>query len=520
MTSFSLAALGAARPGLAPDHPAVIHGSQRLSYRALDRRADQVASALAHAEVQVGDHVGYLGFNSLGSIEVLLGCVRAGAVSVHYNWRLAPRELTLVISDSAPKLLICDASLASLAEASVRELPTRPQLIVRSDAQAHATAEGATPYDAWVESGQGSHPNFEARPEHVAVQLYTSGTTGLPKGARLTHRSFAAAIPDTADFWQLAGESRVLSVLPMFHIAGIGTAVATLWAGGTLVIAQDASASASLNNIEAHRLTHVILASTMLQALIEAPEFETTDLSSLRTVSYGAAPIGESTLATILSRLDCAVMQPYGLTETTGVLTLLTADDHRAALANGDWARLRTCGKARPQVELRVVDPITGEDLGTGEPGELWAKSERIMEGYWNRPEANATALSPEGWFRTGDIAVIDPDGYVELRDRLNDMIISGGENIYPVEVENVLRDHPDVVDVAVFGVPHARWGETPVAAVVPEASADIDTSDVLAFARARLAHYKCPTSIYIVSELPRNATGKVLRRKLRENNP
>ena len=518
MTSFSMAALTASRSGNAGNHLAVVHGSEHLSYEDLDHRVDKVASALSRDGIAVGDHVGYLGQNSLGSIEILLGCARTGAVGVYYNWRLAPNELAFVIADSAPKLLVCDASFASVAYSAVRELTTPPRVIVRSAPLAAAVEEDSTAYEEWVQPGTPSTQTVALSGEQVAVQLYTSGTTGLPKGARLTHGGLAAALPDAASFWQLSGDSRVLSVLPLFHIAGIGTAVATLWAGGTLIIAQDASPRATLNDIETHGLTHIILASSMLKALVEAPEFDRTDLSTLRTVSYGAAPITASVLTTILDRLHCAVMQPYGLTETTGVLTLLTAEDHRSAHAAGDWSKLQSCGRARPHVELKVVDPVTGKDVERGVAGELWAKTDRIMEGYWNRPEANAAVLSSDGWFRTGDIAIMDSAGYVELRDRLHDMIISGGENIYPVEVEEALRSHPDIHDVAVFGVAHDRWGETPVAAIVPEEGGTIDLEEVMSFARANLAHYKCPTSVHLVRELPRNATGKVLRRALRDD--
>lgn len=518
MTPFSMAALCADRDDIPADRLAVIHGEQRLTYAEMDRRAEQVAAALAAADIGRGDHVGVLGVNSATSIDLLIGCARVGAVGVHYNWRLAPGELAGVLADSGPKLLVCDAIFAPLAESAAAHLDAPPQLVVRGSA-ADPLPAGATALEDWMASGGPAVPSIEPADDDVIVQLYTSGTTGVPKGARLTHRGFADAMPDTAGFWGVEGDSRVLSVLPMFHIAGIGTAAATLDAGATLVIADDASAAATLHDIETHGLTHIILASVMLQALVAAPEFDSTDLSTLQTVSYGAAPISESVLRTVLDRLDCAVMQPYGLTETTGVLTLLTAADHRAALADGgDASKLRTCGTARPGVELRVVDPATGTDAEPGEPGELWARSERIMEGYWNRPEQTAETITADGWFRTGDVATMDVDGFVELRDRLNDMIISGGENVYPVEVENVLQAHPDIAHVAIIGVAHERWGETPIAAVVPSPGAAPDPDDIIAFARDRLAHYKCPTAVHLVDDLPRNATGKVLRKELRND--
>ena len=512
-----MGALGVARDDVPRDRIAVLHGSERLTYAQVDHRADRVAAALAEKGIGPGDHVGYLGLNSTASIDLLLGCARRGAVSVHYNWRLAANELGVVLADSAPRLVVCDAAFAPLAQAAAQHLADAPPLVVRSDASGTAVPDDAVELDDWLGAATGTAESATAAPDDVIVQLYTSGTTGVPKGARLTHRGFADAMPDSAGFWNLDGGSRVLSVLPMFHIAGIGTAAATLWAGGTLVIAEDASPAATLRDIETHGLTHIILASVMLQALVAAPEFETTDLRSLRTVSYGAAPISETVLASVLDRLDCAVMQPYGLTETTGVLTLLSAADHRRALADGgDPSLLRTCGTARPGVELRVVDPATGIDVGSGVAGELWARSERIMESYWNRPNQTAETITRDGWFRTGDVAVMDANGYVELRDRLNDMIIPGGENVYPVEVENVLHSHPEIAHAAVVGVDHERWGETPVAAIIAVPDSQPAPAEIIAFTRGRLAHYKCPTEVHLVSELPRNATGKVLRKELR----
>jgi long-chain acyl-CoA synthetase len=357
------------------------------------------------------------------------------------------------------------------------------------------------------------------RPEDVAAQLYTSGTTGRAKGAMLTKQGFAESIPDAVNFWQMRADSRVLCVLPMFHIAGLGTVVGALWAKAQIVLSDAAHPEGILAAIESAEITHLILVSVMLQALVASPACASARLTSLQTISYGAAPISISTLNQALELMDCRIMQPYGLTETTGVVSLLDNADHRR-FANDPTQqhRLASCGKPRAGVEVKIVNPDSGESLPANTPGELWVKTGRLMIGYANLPSATGEALPGDGWFRTGDIATLDPEGYITLKDRLKDVIISGGENIYPIEVENALIAHPEIADVAVIGQPSEQWGETPVAIVVCKSDAPLTEQQVIAFAREKLAHFKCPSHVFFVRELPRNATGKVLRKALRHD--
>ena len=382
---------------------------------------------------------------------------------------------------------------------------------------------GANDWEAWRNAQSVQAPVVTYADDDVVLQLYTSGTTGKPKGAMLTRRSLAACIPDTANVWELDPSSVLLSVLPMFHIAGAGAALGALWARARLVIDNDPSSANMLRVIESQGITNLVLASVMLQGLIESPVAATTDLSSIRTVSYGAAPITGQVLQAAVDALGCRIVQAYGLTETTGVLCVLDEHDHtfdpagpadEVSLALG---RLRSCGRPRPGVQLRIVDIQSGEVLGPAQPGEVQARTDRLMTGYWNRPEATAEALLDGGWFATGDVGELDAGGYLFLRDRLKDTIISGGENIYPAEVEDALQWHPDVAEVAVVGVPDDKWGETPRAVVVRKPGAALTAEALISFARDRIAAYKCPTSVDFVDALPRNATGKVLRRELRE---
>jgi acyl-CoA synthetase (AMP-forming)/AMP-acid ligase II len=494
---------------------AVVDGTRSVSFDELDRSADQVANGLRDAGIGVGGRVAFVGRNCLACVELMLGAARAGVVVTIINWRLHPLELSFVLGDCNATMVVTTTEFAAAIE-QLPEASGSTMLVLGSNSE--------TDWDRWRQSQSAEHVSSVPRADDdVVLQLYTSGTTGKPKGAMLTPRSLAACIPDTVAVWQLDPSSVVLSVLPMFHIAGAGTIVGSLFARSRLVIDNDPSASNMLHVIESERVTNLVVASVMLQCLIEAPTAATTDLSSIRTVSYGAAPITGQVLESAIDALGCRIVQAYGLTETTGVLCVLEAEDHsfdaqgpanEVALA---LHRLRSCGRPRPGVELRIVDIQTGAVANTGEPGEVQARTARLMSGYWNQPDATAEVLLADGWFRTGDVGELDADGYLFLRDRLKDTIISGGENIYPAEVEDALQWHPNVAEVAVIGVPDNKWGETPRAVVVRTAGSVVTADELIRFTRDRLASYKCPTSVDFVDVLPRNATGKILRRELRE---
>ena len=497
---------------------AVVEGGRTVTYDELDDSANRVANGLRALGLKPGDRVAFVGRTCLACVELMLGAARAGVVMTMVNWRLHPREISYVLGDSSPRVIVTTVEFA----ASIAQLPETGSavvLVVAGDDE----CESGHDWVSWRDSQSHDPTQMATADDDTVLQLYTSGTTGKPKGAMLTHRSLAACIPDTVSVWRLDPTSVVLSVLPMFHIAGAGTVLGALWSHCRLVIDNDPSANNMLAVIESEGVTNVVLASVMLQALVESPDAATSDLSSLRTVAYGAAPISAKVLQAAIDAMRCRFVQAYGLTETAGVLCVLDPDDHSFD-PNGPpdivataVERLRSCGRARPGVELRIIDIRTGGSLPQGEAGEVQARTARIMKGYWRKPEATAEVLTSDGWFRTGDVGELDPGGYLFLRDRLKDMIISGGENIYPAEVEDALAWHPEVAEVAVIGVPDDEWGETPRGVVVRTAGSNVSADDLIRFARERLAHYKCPTSIEFVDVLPRNATGKVLRRELRE---
>jgi acyl-CoA synthetase (AMP-forming)/AMP-acid ligase II len=484
---------------------AVVDGDVTVSYDELDAAANRVANGLLAAAAPGRDRVAYLGRNTLASVELMVGAARAGLVLALLNWRLSPPELHRMLDDCQGAVLVVSAEFTHLLDGFAGASQLRIIVAGGDDDQ----------WRPWLAGQHDARPRAGRRADDVAIQLYTSGTTGQPKGVMLTHAGLADSFTDTSELWQLSGDSVMLVVLPLFHIIGVASVLLALSAGSTLVVGNDASLPVIRRLVGAHRVTNITLVSSILEALAT----QTRDgLETLETISYGGAPMSEPLLRMLLTVIDCRLVQIYGLTETTGALTALLPSDHD--FAPGDEraaARLRSCGQPRPGVELRIADPQTGAGAGSGQPGEIQARTVRLMSGYWAQPDATREAFTADGWFRTGDIGDFDEDGYLFLRDRLKDMIVSGGENVFPAEVEMALSAHPGVAEVAVIGIPHERWGETPHALVVLRPGAATDEAGLIAFTRGRLAHYKCPTSVQFVPQLPLSATGKVLRRVLRE---
>jgi long-chain acyl-CoA synthetase len=344
--------------------------------------------------------------------------------------------------------------------------------------------------------------------------MYTSGTTGVPKGVLTTHRNLAAAA-ETSPYWEFDQDSVSLTALPMFHIGGIGWAFLGLWNGATTILVSEFVPADVLDLLEHRAVTNAVFVPTMLQMLTSVPGAAARDYSALRSIAYGASPITTPVLKAAVETFRCSFYGIYGLTETTGGVMQLDPADHDPGGPREHL--LRSAGRPLPWVELRVVDPATGVDRRPREVGEVWLRAPNVTPGYFNRPEETAAVLTPDGWLRTGDGGYVDEEGYLFLTDRIKDMIVSGGENVYPVEVEEALAQHADVADVAVIGVPHERWGETVKALVVARPGTTPSADDLIAFARERLAGYKLPRSIDFVDDLPRTPSGKVLKRELRD---
>jgi long-chain acyl-CoA synthetase len=481
-----------------PQHVALRHGERELSYAELDERSNRLAQALLAGGLREGSRVAYLGRSAPEVIELLFAVAKIGAVIVPLNWRLSPRELAGVLADARAPLLIADTAYRQIAESLV----PRALRIVGDD------------YEDWLGGHEAVDPGGRGEPGDIVVQMYTSGTTGVPKGVLTTHRNLAAAAT-TSSCWAFDADTVSLTPLPLFHIGGIGWVYCGLWHGATTILVSEFDAAAVLDDLERRRVTNPIFVPTMLQMLTAVPGAAERDHRALRSITYGASPITTTTLRAALGTFGCPMIGLYGLTETTGGVVHLDGDDHQT---DGPRQRLlRSAGRPYPWVELRIVDPATGRDVPPGSVGEVWMRAPNVMAGYFNRPAETAAAITADGWLRTGDGGYLDDEDYLFLTDRVKDMIVSGGENVYPIEVEEVLAQHPEVADVAVIGVPDERWGETVKALVVTRDGSAPAPEDLIAFARERLAGYKLPRSIDFVADLPRTPTGKVLKRELRE---
>jgi acyl-CoA synthetase (AMP-forming)/AMP-acid ligase II len=544
-----------------PDQVAYIYGDEAVTFAEFDRRVDAVAAALRASGVRPGDRVAMLDKNSLPYVELLFGAARAGAVQVPVNYRLAADEVAYIVANAKARVLVVGAEFVPILDAIADRLDATEHLIVIGETETYenyavwsgrerasgavgeeraareASEERSRPEDtsgrerasgavgeeraAREASEERSRPEDTSGREpdgtddqsgEVFLQLYSSGTTGRPKGVMLTHDNFMSVRSMVDELWNVRQDSRLMVAMPMYHIAGVIFTCGPVYVGAPAVIMREPDPVGIARAIEAHRVTHVFLVPVLLMLMQQTPQVREADLSSLRVLMYGASPISDDVLQGAMRLLpNTAFMQVYGLTETTGAITYLPHADHRPG------ERLRSAGVPNSTTELKIIDPTSGEELPTGEVGEIVCRTPQNMRGYWSMEQATRDTLMPGGWLRTGDAGYVDEDGYLFIHDRVKDMIISGGENIYPAEVENVLMGHPAVADCAVIGVPDPKWGETPKAIVVRDGTAgEVTEQEIIGFCRDRLAHFKCPASVEFTDAIPRNPTGKVLKRQLR----
>ncbi len=497
-----------------PDHEMLVLGSDRRTWRAEYDIACMVAQAARRDGLGVGDRIAFLDRNGIAYFDFLFGGSLIGAVNVAVNWRLSPVEMAAIIDDAAaPVLAIHSDYLSALAEMP-SALPSVRTIVVFGDAADGCADQRAVAFEQWVAGCPAEDPGHVGGPAEVSMQLYTSGTTGLPKGVMLTNANLSTAVGDAGETFSIDDDTVSLVAMPLFHIGGSGWALCAMSRGGRSIIVRDLVPAVLLDLIESERITEMFLVPAVLMLLLATPSLASTDLSSVRVIFYGASPISEDVLVKCMATFGCAFCQVYGMTETTGAITALPFEDH-----DPDGPRrglLRSAGKPHRFVELRIVDPSTGADAAQGAVGEVWTRSPYNMAGYWAKPSETAAAIDGDRWLRTGDAGYFDAEGYLYLHDRIKDMIVSGGENVYPAEVENVLLAHQAIGDAAVIGVPDERWGETVKAFVVLAPGEALDEAAVIAHCRDHLAHYKCPTSVETIEVLPRNPSGKLLKRELR----
>ncbi|SMF36359.1 long-chain fatty acid--CoA ligase [Streptomyces sp. Amel2xC10] len=485
-----------------PGRIAVVHEDRTWTYRDLHQRVLRLAHALRALGTGHGDRVAYLGPNNPAFLETLFAAGTLGAVFVPLNTRLAAPELAYNLADSGTTVLVHALEQAEAARAAAAEAGVRHRIAVAGPDQ-----DGALGYEKLL-AGAGTGSLDEAvAPEDPCMIMYTSGTTGRPKGAVLSHANITWNSVNVLVDTDLAGDEVTLVVAPLFHTAGLNmTCLPTLLKGGRVVLLGAFDAERVLELIEDLRVTYMFGVPTMYDAMAARPRWETADLSSLRTLNCGGAPVPARTIATYLDR-GLAFSQGYGMTEASpGVLYL---DREQTS------AKAGSAGVPHFFTDTRVVLP-DGSEAEPGGRGEILVQGPHVMTGYWNRPEETEAAFADGRWLRTGDVAWTDDDGYAYVVDRVKDMFVSGGENVYPAEVEDVLLTHPAVAECAVIGVPDPVWGEVGRAVVVLRPDARADQDDILGHLRGRLAKYKIPRSLVVTEALPRTASGKIIKPAVR----
>jgi acyl-CoA synthetase (AMP-forming)/AMP-acid ligase II len=483
---------------------------RQTTFAEFDKLTNRVANGFEALDLRAGERVAYLGKNSDFYFELLIGAMKANVVMTPVNWRLAAPEIAFIVADCKAPVLFVGPECVAQARAIVSQLPDLRTII---------TTEGGAPewqdYAAWRDAQSADDPKVEIGRRDIAIQLYTSGTTGKPKGAMLSHANLINLM-ETGDGekpeWNRWTEQDVsLVAMPVFHIGGTGWALLGLYSGAKGVIAREFDPTRVLDFIEHSKITKLFMVPAAMQFVVRQPRARQVDFSRLKYMLYGASPIPASLLKECIEVFGCGFVQLYGLTETTGAIVALPPEDH----VEGS-ERMRSAGKALPGIELAVIDP-EGKRLPTGQVGEIATRSGSNMVGYWNQAEASERTIGRDGWLRTGDAGYMDKDGYVYVQDRIKDMIISGGENIYPAEVESAICDHPDVAEAAVIGVPDDTWGEAVKAIVVLKQGKQASASEIISFTRTRIAGFKTPKTVDFMDALPRNASGKILRRSLRD---
>ncbi len=487
-----------------------VFGARRTTWGEAIAEVNRIANALIAAGLGPGDRAAFLAKNSIEGVLFFYGAAKAGVVPVPLNYRLAPPEWSYIVGDSEARLLVARGELAEQIDAVRGELPKVERWIALD-----AARPGWIPWRTWLDEQPAIPPARHVPDDADLYQMYTSGTTGRPKGAVLTHRAVTSHLAQFNTALPLGRGDRYLIVAPLYHAAAAIAAFWTIQQGGTLFIHEDFHPVAAVRALAEERINGATLVPSMIQAcLVLVPDVAQRRYDALRFIVYGASPIAEQTLRRALEVFGCAFAQGYGMTETTAALTFLLPDDHVRALRERPGLLL-SAGRPLPGTEIRVVDE-NDEPVPPGAIGQILGRGPQLMRGYWNLPEATKEALRGD-WMHTGDAGTLDEQGYLYIQDRVKDMIVSGGENIYPREVEEVLFQHAALADAAVIGVPDEKFGEAVKAIVVLRQGASASAEEIMEFCRGRLGGYKRPRSVDFVEVLPRNPSGKVLKRELRE---
>jgi acyl-CoA synthetase (AMP-forming)/AMP-acid ligase II len=495
-----------------PDAVFAIHGDRSITYRQAQAEVHRLANALVSHGFQPGDRMAILSKNSIEYMLLYFASSKAGLVTIPLNYRLAPAEWSYILNDAQAKVLFAAGDYLQDVEASRSELKFI-QKLVSIDGESLA---GWQEYQALIAGQPETPPARNVTTHDDLFQMYTSGTTGHPKGAVLTHQAVATHILQMALVHNIKPGERLLLVAPVFHVAGLNAgAFPCLAAGGCLYIQADFKPDDVVRALSEERIGIAILVPAMVQACLTAvPDAAQRSYDGLRLIHYGASPIAEATLRRAMETFKCEFSQGYGMTEMSAAIAVLSWADHQRALREKPGL-LVAAGRPVLGTEVRIVD-ADDNPVPNGTIGEVLARGVQMMKGYWKQPEATAEALRG-GWMHTGDAGILDDEGYLYIQDRVKDMVVSGGENIYPRVVEEVLFKHPAIAEVAVIGVPDVQWGETIKAVVVLRSGMTATAEEIMDYCRGKLGGFERPRSVDFVNSLPRTPSGKVLKRILRE---
>lgn len=491
-----------------PRKAALIDGTGSQTFAELDTQSNRLANAMLAQGLPAETSVAYLGENTARYFEVLFGVNKAGCALLPLNWRLAVAELAMIVEDAGPGVLIADKPYRETAEAACRAAGLDCRII-----EIDSTAPGEAELDALMAAASDEDPAVRVDPWQTAILMYTSGTTGKPKGVQMAHQGvlYLRLCEHLEPSFNYDRDDVMLTVMPLFHAMGVGLSLQALYNGGTVAVRPMPEPGELLAIIARERPTVLPLVPTAIQMMLDHPEAGHTDLSCLRLIVYAGSPMGPHLLQRAMDALQCDFIQFYGATETHSGVTFLRPEDHRS----GDAERLKSCGSPLPLIDIEVVD-AQGKELPVGEVGEFLIRSPSLTTGYYRQPETTAAAFT-DGWYRSGDAGYKDAEGYLYLVDRVKDMIISGGENVYSTEVENALQKHADIQGCAAIGLPDEKWGERVVAVVQLREGAAAGEADIITHCRELIAGYKTPKQIIFRDALPMTASGKVMKKELRE---
>ena len=502
---------------ICPDRPAMIFEEKRTTFGELQERAQRLAVALRDAGVEAGDTVAFIQVNTPQCVETYFATALLGAIFVPLNFRAKASELEYMIHTADAKVVLAGRRYAPTIDDFRERIPS-----VREYIELDGGAEGWRHYEDVVNSAEPDYLVPTIGEEATTVLMYTAGTTGFPKGVMLHHGSFTSYVLNNVSPVDTETVERNLLTVPLYHIAGVQAVMAAVYGGRTIVMQRQFDAAGWLGLVQREQVNRAMMVPTMLKQVIDHPEFAAYDLSSLKVITYGAAPMPIEVITRALEAFPNAqFINAFGQTETAATITALSPEDHviPADLTGEERAlrvkRLASVGKPLVDVEMRVVDEA-GQGLAPGVSGEIIARGPRVMVGYW-KDEEKTQNTKKDGWIYTGDLGYVDEAGYFFLVGRASDIIIRGGENIAPEEVERVLNTHPAVDESAVFGIPDAMWGETVGAAVVLKSGEQASAEALVEWCHERMASYKKPETLDFLRELPRNPLGKVLRGELRE---